>query len=209
MLEFCRPAAGRCGFWRDRRTIEGLEVIMALKLKDLRFIDLYFANGFNATQALIDLHGEGHYADRASATSMAYQILQRTEVKAEVDRRYIEWRARNQLTIEQFGQQLQDAIHVDVVDFFYPSGEMKPLIDIPPHARKQISSIEFEEIRVQNPITDEWEVTVRPKLKLWDRRRAEELWGKWKKMYTDKVEAGGPDGGPVRVSFSIVGLEDK
>lgn len=181
---------------------------MPLRPKDQAFIDEYFANGFNATQALIAIQPKDHYIDRLSATSAAWQFIQRADIKEEINRRLVEWRVQHQLTVDQFGQQLQDALHVDLVDFFDEDGALKPLIDIPPHARRQISSIEFEQIRTFNPITDEWDVRLVPKIKLWDRRRAEELWGKWKKMYTDKVEAGGPDGGPVRVAFTIVGLTE-
>jgi hypothetical protein len=186
-----------------------LEVInVALKPKDQKFLDAYFANGFNGTDALISIQPPNYYKDRRVAGAAAWQLLQRVDVKEEMERRLIAWRASNQLTVEQFGQQLQDAIKVEISDFFDRDGFMKPWEDIPPHARRQIASIEFESICVgEDPITDERKYRLVPKIKLWDRRKAEELWGRWKKMYTDKLEHGGEGGGPVRVAFSITGIK--
>lgn len=177
--------------------------------KEMAWVDAYFES-FNATEASVQVYGP--YDRRDSARTHGWRMLQRQAIKDEVEIRLRSWRAARRMTVEEFGDQLADAVKTDIQDFFEEDGQLKPLSEMPPHARKQIASIEFETDKVKvgtHPITDEpiYEVVRIPKIKLWDRRKAEELWGKWKKMYTDKVDVGGQEGNPVRVAFSINGIK--
>lgn len=153
-----------------------------------RFLDEFFVdfNGSRAVARTIGLdYDQLSKKEREKISSLAGQYLRKN--RDEIDRRLAEWRAQHRMTVEQFGDQLLDATRVDPLDFFDEEGRLTSLADIPPHLRRQIASFEVEEFR--NP---EGEVVSRVvKVKFWDRRKAEEMWGKWQKMFTDKVELSG------------------
>lgn len=171
------------------------------------FIDQYFVD-FNATKALIRILGIDYdqlsEPERQKYRTLGHYYLQHQEVRDELDRRLSEWRAKRRMTRDQFADQLLDAARADVLDFYDEDGRLKPLSEIPPHARRQIASIETEEIYGKDASGAPVVVGVARKVKLWDRRKGEEMWGKWQKMFTDKVEHSGPDGGPQRVDLSII-----
>lgn len=138
-------------------------------------------------------------------------MLQRPHIKAEVERRHKLARASLRMSVEEFGDLLLEASTVDPLDYYNEDGTLKPLSEIPLGARRQIASIEPVEVEIVTKVGKgksahtEMRTEIRHKLKLWDLRKAQELWGKWKKMYTDKVEASGADGGPLVVSINING----
>lgn len=175
---------------------------MALTDKDIRFIDEYVINGCNATQAWIATHPK---AKINSARTEGWRMLQKPDVREEIDRRLAERRARNKLTVEHIENLLRDFAEVDVLDIFTEDGDLKPLSEIPPHARRAIASIEVKE--VWEGRGDAAECYKVKSIKLVDKRGSAELLGKYKKMFTDKVEVGGADGGPLRISVAINGIK--
>lgn len=181
---------------------------MALSDKEIGFIEEYVINGCNATEAILKVNPR---IKRESARTEGWRTLMRAGVRAEIDRRLAERRAQNKLTVGHIENLLRDFAEVDVLDLFADNGDLKPLSEIPPHARRAIASIEVEQ-RTENVWSeDEGDlvpVLVRvKKIKLVDKKGATELLGKWKKMFTEKVEVGGADGGPLRISVSINGVK--
>lgn len=165
---------------------------MALDPAQIAFVSEYELLGFaNATEAMARVRPD---LKRASAAAAGCRLLQHPEVREEVERRLALWRARNRLTVEAFGDNLLDALRVDVLDFYDELGNLRPLYEIPMHARRQIASIET----VEQIINDEPVLVKR--VKLWDRRKAEEMWAKWQKMLTDRVDLTSGDK-PLKVSF--------
>lgn len=172
---------------------------MALDPLQIAFVNEYEALGFsNATEAMARARPE---MKRSSAAAVAWRTLQRAEVREEIDRRLVLWRARNRLSVEAFGDNLLDALRVDVLDFYDEQGNMRPLSEIPMHARRQIAAIETVECIIND------EPVLVKKIKLWDRRKAEEMWAKWQKMLTDRVDLTSGDK-PLKVSF-IIDLKEK
>lgn len=167
---------------------------MALSPVDQRWIDAYFACNGNATQATVDC---GFQGSRKQAAQAGWHRLQKAAVREEIDRRLIAWRALHRPTVEQFLDQLLDATRVDPIDYYDENGNMKPLSEIPPAARRQIAAIETEEHVINN------DLVLAKKVKLWDRRASEKMYGQAKKLFTDKVEHSGEGGGPLRVVFQM------
>jgi phage terminase small subunit len=171
------------------------------------FIDEYFVD-WNATRALIRVLGLDYDTmaekDRRNYRSLGHYWLQHQEIRDELDRRLAEWRAARRLSRDAFADQLLDAARADVLDFYTEDGALRPLSEIPPHARRQIASIETEEVWGKDASGAPVVVGYTKKVKLWDRRKGEEMWGRWQKMFTDKVEQSGPDGKPQQVNLSIV-----
>lgn len=161
------------------------------------WIDAYFSNRMNATaasRAVKKLEGQ-------SAMNDGYRMLQRSSVREVVDRRFLEWRAKHRMTVEQIGDLFEDFSKVDLLEIFNEDGDLRPLSEIPPHARRCIASIEVE--RRENMVTGAVEI-VNKKIKLVDRKGAGELLGKYRKMFTENLDVTS-GGKPLMVSVSISG----
>jgi phage terminase small subunit len=163
--------------------------------KEIRFIEIYFENGFNATRAVREVHPG---ITDGSARSQGWEYLTRPKVKDEIDRRMHEWRAKRRLTVEQVGDLIQDFATVEVIELFTENGDLRPLSEMTPRARRCIQSIETEERMIAG------EPVEVKKIKLVDRKGAAELLGKYKKMFTDNVDVTS-GGKPLKVAISITG----
>lgn len=173
-----------------------------MELTDIEkaWIDAYFENNMNATAASRIIKPK---LNDVCARSDGYRMLQRTCVRDEVDRRFLEWRARKRLTVEQIGDLIEDFSKVDLLEIFDEQGDLRPLSEIPPHARRCIASIEIE--RRENMVTGAVEIMSK-KVKLVDRKGASELLGKYRKMFTDNVDVTS-GGKPLSVAISIARQE--
>jgi phage terminase small subunit len=152
---------------------------------------------------MIDLNGTGAarragYAE--SCSSQAWHLLQVREIREEIDRRIAERRAQTKLTHAHIEGMLLDLATVEPLDIWDEQGNIRPLQDIPPHARRAIKSI--KRVEKEHFITGQMEVKL--EIELWDKKGAIELLGKYKKMFTDKIELGGEVG--QKVSFTINGV---
>jgi phage terminase small subunit len=160
-----------------------------------RFISEYMTD-LNARQAAFRCG----FSDNLNTCGTAgWSMLQRIEVKEEINRRIAEKRSKNVLTVDRIEGLLRDIAETELTDIFDDQGRMRPLSEMPDHARKAIKSIETKEDFFGN---------VSVEIKLWDKKGAIELLGKYRKMFTDKVELGGEGGGPVRVNFVFEGIPD-
>lgn len=139
-------------------------------------------------------------ADASQAGTAGFNMLRRTAVREEVDRQLAERRATNKITVAHIENMLRDMADVELLDIYDAQGGIRPLEDMPPHARRAIKSIKR---RVkENYITGEEEVTL--EVDLWDKKGAIELLGKYKKMFTEKIELGGEL--KSKVAFTINGV---
>jgi phage terminase small subunit len=152
---------------------------------------------------MIDLNGtaaarRAGYAEPCS--TQAWHLLQVRDIRDEIDRRISERRALSKITHEHIANMLYDLASVEPLDIWTEKGELRPLQEMPPHARKAIKSI--KRVEKEHAITGQLEVKL--EVELWDKKGAIELLGKYKKMFSDKLEIGLPEG--TKVSFSINGV---
>lgn len=161
--------------------------------REKSFIEEYMID-LNGTQAAIRA---GYSKD---SKGQAWHLLQKQEIRGEIDRRLAERRAQNKITIETIAGMLRDIAEVEPLDVWDENGNIRPLQDMPPHARRAIKSI--KRTSKENFITGEEEVKF--EIELWDKKGAIELLGKWKKMFTDKIDLGGEL--KTKVSFAINGV---
>lgn len=161
-----------------------------------RFVDEYMLD-LNGTQAVLRSFSE---MNTLQANRKAWALLQKRDIRDEIDRRLAERRAQNKITVAGVENMLRDLAEVEPLDIWDEEGRIRPLQDIPPHARRAIKAIKRKS--KENFITGEEEVTL--EIELWDKKGAIELLGKFKKMFTDKVELSGKVEG--KVSFSINGV---
>lgn len=156
------------------------------------FIDRYMVD-FNGTVAA----QEAGFTQPAQA---AWALLRKNRVREEIDRRIAERRASNRITVATIEGMLLDIATVEPLDIWDENGNVRRLTEIPPHARKAIKSI--KKLEKEHPITGVTETRI--ELEMWDKKGAIELLGKYKKMFTDKLEIEGTL--KQKVAFSINGL---
>jgi phage terminase small subunit len=162
--------------------------------RDAIFIDSYMID-FNATRAARETLQAG-----SNASQIGYNMLRKQAVRDEIDRRLAARRAENKLTVAHIEGMLRDIADVEPLDIWDADGNVRPLQEMPPHARKAIKSI--KKTTREHYVTGEEEtITV---VELWDKKGAIELLGKHKKMFTDKIELDGKLSG--KVSFTINGV---
>lgn len=171
-------------------------MIAARREDESRFIDEYMLD-LNGTQAVLRCKmADGSQAARRKA----WALLQKRDIRDEIDRRLAMRRAENKITVASIEGMLRDLAEVEPLDLWDEDGHLRPLQDMPPHARRAIKSI--KRVEKEHYITGELEVKL--EIELWDKKGAIELLGKYKKMFTDKVELSGRLEG--KISFSINGV---
>lgn len=164
---------------------------MALDPARQVFIDQYMID-FNGTRAA----KEAGFKD----TSAPWRLLRENDVRDEIDRRLAVRRAQARITIEHVENLLRDIAEVEVLDIFTETGEIRPLTEMPPHARRAIKSIKRTE--EEHFVSGKVKTVIH--VELWDKKGAIELLGKYKKMFTDKVELEGTI--KQKVAFTINGM---
>lgn len=153
---------------------------------------------------MIDLNGTaaarraGYSPD--SARSISHSMQTRPHVREEIERRLAERRARAAITTAHVENWIRDVTELDILDLVDEEGNVRPLDQIPVHARRAIRKV--TRTVKDDPIYGD-QVTVC--LELWDRLKAIEMYGKYKKMFTDKIDLNGSM--THKVSFSINGIE--
>lgn len=158
-----------------------------------KFVDEYMID-YNGTQAA---RRAGYVGN---CKTQAWHLLQKRDVRDEIDRRIAERRAISTITHEHIANMLMDLASVEPLDIWDEDGHLRPLQDIPPHARRAIKSIKHKER--EHALTGV--ITTEVEIELWDKKGAIELLGKYKKMFTDKVEHSGEV--TKKVSFTINGV---
>lgn len=153
---------------------------------------------------MIDFNGSRAAREAGfKGTSMAWNLLRENDVREEINRRIAEKRAKARITIEEIESMLRDIAEVEVLDIFTEDGEVRPLVEIPPHARRAIKSV--KRTVKEHYITGAQEEKV--ELELWDKKGAIELLGRYKKMFSDKLDV--DVNLRQKVSFTINGLDEE
>lgn len=74
-----------------------------LSNRHMAFVDEYMINGRNATAAYASVYPK---ASRKTAESNGYLLLQKAEIKAEIEKREVELREKNKITLEDLTAKL-------------------------------------------------------------------------------------------------------
>jgi len=158
-----------------------------LSPRERRFLEEYCANGFRATDAA---RAAGYQGRGVKAT--AYKLLQKPHIKAALDARLTELADGAQLRSEAILLELTKIAFSDIGEVLDFSGEqprLRSAKEIPTAARQSIESLKVKRyLEGQGENAREVEVT---ESKMHDKLGALDKLGRYRKLFTDKVEHSG------------------
>lgn len=136
-----------------------------------------------------------------SARVQASQLFAKVNIRQRVDTLREERNKRLEITADKVLTGIAKLAFFDSRDFFDDNGKLKPLGELDPDHSDVISGIEtFHKVTGD----EKDEVAVVTKIKLADRGQNLERLGKHLKLFTDKTELTGKDGGPVETTAEII-----
>lgn len=179
-----------------------------LKQQHKAFVDAYLKAPQNATAAAI----AAGFSEKA-AGQIAYELLQRSDVKAELEARSSKALAKLDSSVERITSELAAIGFADLRKVLDDTGRLLPPSSWPPEIAVCIASIETSRREIRNGIrkvkdpdegedclVDEVESEVVTKIKLWPKVEALKLLAVYRKMI------GGGDSIPPEARQTFVGL---
>jgi len=161
-------------------------------LKSERSFVISYLKDYNATRAVAEC---GSFTSNVvSQRALGHQLICRPHVRAEIERLDRIKREKLHTSAEDVERILSELAHLDVADIFTDTGDVRPLSEMPPHARRCISGIE-----VTSTEGKDGETYTTKRVKLWDKRAATELLGRYRKMF----QADSGDQAPQVVTIKI------
>jgi phage terminase small subunit len=180
---------------------------MALTPKQTRFVAEYLANGSNATKAAISA---GYSSN--TAESQGSRLLSNVKVAAELDKKTAKALDKLEITAERVLRELALMGFSNMLDYMSIEDGKLHEFDYSKLTRDQAAAIQEITVDTAGGSGDgERKLVLRTRFKLGDKRGSLELLGKHLKLFTDKVEQSGPDGGPIQTSIAVrfVEADDK
>lgn len=172
---------------------------MALNDKQRRFVDEYLID-LNATQAAI----RAGYSEK-TAYSIGQRLLKNVEIQNSIQESMKSRSNKTGITADRVLSEIARLAFADLRKVFDENGCLRPIHELPDEVAAAISSIEVVTTKI--PGSDPVEVEYTSKVKFWDKRGSLELLGKHLKLFTEKVELAGKDGGPIESRVAVVDEE--
>lgn len=162
---------------------------MALSNKQKVFIEEYLKT-FNATQAAL---AAGYSPD--TAYSMGWQNLRKLEISEAISQRLSE----TAMSADEVMRRLGEHARGNMGDFWQIPDKGAPSLDLTSEkAKASLHLIKKMKVKTtKRVIADIDEVTTEIDFELYDAQAALEKLGRHHKLFTDKAELSGPDGGPI------------
>jgi phage terminase small subunit len=150
---------------------------------------------------LIDLNGNAAavragYSPR-TARQAAAQNMTRPEVTAYLQQLLDERSKRTQITADRVITEVARLGFSDLRKLFKEDGAMLPVNEWPDDMAAAVASVEVEEL-FEGGGEDRRQIGFTRKLKLWDKGKALEMLGRHLKLFVDRLEHTGPNGGPIQ-----------
>lgn len=136
------------------------------------------------------------YADKNARTT-AQQNLEHPAVIKYLNQLIKQRSERTQVTSDNVITELARLAFVDIRKLFDQDGALVPVTQWPDEVAAAVASVETDEL-FEGYGEDRHQVGVTRKIKLWDKPRSLELLGKHLKLWVERVESSGPNGGPIQ-----------
>lgn len=173
----------------------------ALTEKQERFCQEYMKD-LNGTQAAI----RAGYAEN-SAQEQSSRLLSKDIVWRRVEELKAAQSKRVQISADEILLELKRLALADVSQAFDEMGGLKPLKEIPEDVRRSISGLEVNEL-FEGSGDQKTAIGIARKVKFWDKNKALENLGKHLKLFVERQEVTGRDGGPVEINVSSLSDEE-
>lgn len=150
---------------------------------------------------LVDLNGyaaavRAGYSQK-TARQMAVQNLGHPAVVEYLQKLTKERSERTQITADRVITEVARLAFSDVRKLFDERGALKPVQDWPEDVAAAVASVEVDEL-FEGFGENRVQVGYTKKLKLWDKPRALEMLGKHLRLWVERQEITGPNGGPIQ-----------
>ena len=166
-----------------------------MTLKQQSFCREYLVD-LNATQAAI----RAGYSPRTAA-SIGQENLKKPEIQEAIQGLIEERSRRVEVTSDMVIEELARLAFVDIGKLYDESGKLLPVHEIPEGVRRAVLGIDvFEETEGRGEAKEL--VGLTKKVRVADKIRALELLGKHLRLFADRTEITGADGGPLVVESS-------
>lgn len=118
---------------------------------------------------------------------VGWQLLQKPLIQERVRQLAAERAKKTDTTVERILEELARMAFADINDLFDEKGDLKPISQIPEDLRRAISSVEIEAL-YDGFGKDRYQIGHTKKIKFWSKEKTLELLGKYRKMFTDRIE---------------------
>lgn len=145
----------------------------------------------NATQAAIRA---GYSAKTARVT--AQDLLTKPKVAERLQQLMRERAQRTQVTADRVISEVARLGFSDLRKLFTSHGTLLPVNEWPADMAAAVASVEVDEL-FEGVGADRIQVGYTRKVKLWDKGKALEMLGRHLKLWVDRMEHTGPNGGPI------------
>lgn len=159
--------------------------------KQLAFCAEYLVD-LNATQAAI----RAGYSKK-TAKSTGFQNMERPEIRVEIQKLMDDRSQRTEITSDAVIREVARLAFSDVRKLFDENGAMLPIDKWPDGMAAAIASVEVDEL-FEGFGENRIQVGYTKKVKIWDKPKSLEMLGKHLRLWVEKVEHTGPNGGPIQ-----------
>jgi len=153
---------------------------------------------------LIDLNATRAAKSAGYSENTAYSIgsenLSKPEIQEAIQEAQLDRQKRTEITQDMVVKELARIAFLDIRKAFDESGNLLEIPDMPEDIARAVGGMDITKWTGRGE--DNGTETTK-KVKLIDKKGALELLGKHMKMFTDKTELTGPEGGPVEMSLKI------
>lgn len=168
--------------------------------KQRLFVAEYLANGLNATRAAA---AAGY--SKKTADVQGVRLLGNVQVAAEIAKQTEKVLEKLEIKADRVIQELAKTAFANMLDYMQVSEDGRSFdLDFSKLNRDQAAAIQEIVVDTTGGAGDgERRKVLRTRFKLGDKRGSLELLGKYLKLFTDKVEASGPDGEPITQAIEV------
>lgn len=124
---------------------------------------------------------------KKNAESIASRLLKRPKVQEFLRVHMKKAEERAEITVAEIIHEIARLAFVDVGKIFDEDNNLKDVKEWPEEIRRAVSSVEIEDL-FEGHGKEREHVGYTKKVKLWDKTKALELLGRWRKLFTDKIE---------------------
>jgi len=161
--------------------------------KQKRFVSEYLKD-LNGTQAAIRAGYSNSGPNRAS--EMGCQLLKKTQVKAEIEKRLAKWEEKTQITQERILKELEivgfsDLEHYITIDPDTGAIQAKGFDEMPGNSRRALESISEDRVIKENADGTQIIINDKRKFKLHSKIEVLKMLGNYKGMWKDKNDQPG------------------